>query len=270
MGMCVEIDGDTAVAGAPFGSSGQAAYVFVRSGTTWTQQAKLTPSVASAFGNAVAIHGDRVLVGAASDSGGGWLGSVFFFTRSGTSWSEEDKVPGLSGSDNFGNAVDLYGDVAIVGEYLADPGGAGNAGLAHFLVNTGGDWEIQATVFEQSDVDSEDQFGAGVALHGDSAVVGAPSDNWTNIVGNTTHDIGAATFYDVGCQGACCVNGACAQLSAGDCNALGGEFLGLAATCSGATCVPACCPGDLNGDQSIDGLDAQELVNALAQGDTCP
>jgi hypothetical protein len=270
MGTAVAIDGDTVVAGAPSGSSGQDAYVFVRSGISWLEQAKLTPAVANGFGESVAIHGDRILVGGPTDGTGGASGSVFFFTRSGSTWTEEDKVPGIASSGNFGNAVDLYGDAAIVGEHHATHSSVSNAGRAHFLINNAGDWSIQASVNETEDIDANDEFGTGVAIYGDAAVVGAPSDNWTNLVGTTFNDTGAATFYDVRCEGACCVNGNCVLTSVGDCNALGGTFQGLGASCSGVTCAPGCCPGDMNGDESIDGLDAQALVDALMQGATCP
>ena len=70
-GQSVAISGDTIVVGAyvadaPLSDSG-AAYVFVRSGTTWTQQQKLTASDGRAgdeFGNSVAIAGETLAVGA--------------------------------------------------------------------------------------------------------------------------------------------------------------------------------------------------------------
>ena len=71
-GISVAIDGDTAVAGAPLDNNGDlsnqgAAYVFTRSGTTWTEQQKLTASDGKAndlFGTSVAIDGDTVVAGA--------------------------------------------------------------------------------------------------------------------------------------------------------------------------------------------------------------
>src|SRR6266487_4852373 len=67
-GLGVSMSGDTAVIGAPGKDSGTgAAYVFVRSGTTWSQQAKLTASDAApydAFGIYVALDGDTALIGA--------------------------------------------------------------------------------------------------------------------------------------------------------------------------------------------------------------
>jgi uncharacterized repeat protein (TIGR01451 family) len=67
-GISVAVSGDTVVVGASAAnSSAGSAYVFVRSGATWAQQAQLTPSDAAGggyFGNSVAISGNTVLVGA--------------------------------------------------------------------------------------------------------------------------------------------------------------------------------------------------------------
>lgn len=69
-GQSVAISGDTIVVGAFQDDTGFAdggsAYVFVRSGTTWTFQQKLTPALMAAndeFGNAVGITGNSIVVG---------------------------------------------------------------------------------------------------------------------------------------------------------------------------------------------------------------
>ena len=75
-GTSVAVDGDTALVGAtldddacptdPLCQSGSA-YVFVRTGTTWNEQAKLTASDAEAaerLGESVAVSGDTIVVGA--------------------------------------------------------------------------------------------------------------------------------------------------------------------------------------------------------------
>ncbi len=89
------VDGDTAVIGAnlddDFGLSSGSAYVFVRSGTTWSEQAKLTAS--DFFGFSVAVDGDTAVIGAdGDDDAGGFSGSAYVFVRSGTTWSEQAKL----------------------------------------------------------------------------------------------------------------------------------------------------------------------------------
>lgn len=68
-GYSAAVDGDTMVIGTPFETTNGlgAAYVFVRSGTNWIQEAYLKASNAGgvdAFGISVAVSGDTVVVGA--------------------------------------------------------------------------------------------------------------------------------------------------------------------------------------------------------------
>jgi len=82
------VSGDTAVIGAFFdddaGSTSGSAYVFRRSGTTWTEQAKLTASDAAErarFGNSVAVSGNAAVIGAYKDAdAGSSSGSAYVFS----------------------------------------------------------------------------------------------------------------------------------------------------------------------------------------------
>jgi len=99
-GFSVSISGDTAVIGANLddgvGSDSGSAYVFVRSGTTWTEQAKLTASDAAAldrFGWSVSVNGDTAVIGAPFDDDAVLnIGSTYVFVRSGTSWTLQQKL----------------------------------------------------------------------------------------------------------------------------------------------------------------------------------
>eukprot|EP01047_Picozoa_sp_COSAG01_P108983 COSAG01_NODE_37878_length_497_cov_2.331658_1_plen_95_part_10 len=92
--------GDTAVIGAHYdddaGSASGSAYAFVRTGTSWSQQAKLTASDAAAgdyFGVSVAVAGDTAVIGASDDDDAGSdSGSAYAFVRTGTSWSQQAKL----------------------------------------------------------------------------------------------------------------------------------------------------------------------------------
>ena len=100
------------------GSSSGSAYVFVRSGTSWIQEAKLTASDAAEsdlFGLSVALSGDTALVGALfDDDAGSDSGSAYVFKRSGTSWSQQAKLTAsdAAADDTFGRSVALSGDTA--------------------------------------------------------------------------------------------------------------------------------------------------------------
>ena len=83
--------------------------MFGRSGTSWSQQAKLTASDGAAgdvFGNSVAISGNTAVIGAYYDDVGSNSnqGSAYVFVRSGTSWSQQAKLTASDGaaSDYFG------------------------------------------------------------------------------------------------------------------------------------------------------------------------
>jgi len=99
-GISVAITGDTIVVGASLdddnGTDSGSAYVFTHTGTTWTQQAKLTASDGAAgdyFGRRVAIAGDTIVVGARyDDDNGTWSGSAYVFMRTGTTWIEQAKL----------------------------------------------------------------------------------------------------------------------------------------------------------------------------------
>ncbi len=142
-GFSVAISGETAIVGAygdDAGANGDqgSAYVFIRSGGVWTQQAKLTASDGAAgdeFGRSVAISGETAIVGAGLDDVGanGNQGSAYVFILSGGVWAEQAKQTASDGAafDLFGVSVALSGDTAIVGAYLDDVGANGDQGSAY-------------------------------------------------------------------------------------------------------------------------------------------
>jgi len=148
-----------------------AAYVFVRNGTTWTQQQKLTASdgvLYDHFGISVAISGNTVVVGA-----GGW-GAAYIFVRSGTTWTQQQKLIASDGAvgDLFGDSVAISWDTVVVGApspYYPYPG----QGAAYVFVRSGTTWTQQQKL-TASDSEPYDQFGASVAISGDTVVVGRP------------------------------------------------------------------------------------------------
>lgn len=129
-GNSVSISGDYAIVGAPNGSGDWflqgAAYIFVRSGANWSQQAKLTASdgvPADFFGTSVSISGDDVIVGAPNDGGiYAAQGSAYIFERNGAIWSQQSKLTyvGSQYNDNFGYSVSINGDYAIIGALYFD------------------------------------------------------------------------------------------------------------------------------------------------------
>jgi hypothetical protein len=153
------------------------AYVFVRSGTTWSEQQKLVPADTQEFGEfgvSLSLSGERVLIGAHEYD---YSGAVYIFARSGSAWSQEtwfspsDNQPG----DFFGECVALSGDTALIGAPFNDIYYAGTEGAAYvFVKNPAGgywDWDFQQKLSAVPRV-FHGGFGASVALDGDLAAVG--------------------------------------------------------------------------------------------------
>jgi uncharacterized protein (TIGR03437 family) len=187
-GAAVALSGDTIVIGAygddnGFNSDQGAAYVFVRSGTTWSQQAKLTVGNGTAndwFGYAVALSGDTALIGAPLDDFGGTVnqGSAYVFTRSSATWSQAQQLNATDAadSDNFGFAVALQNETAVVGAPADDVNGNSDQGSAYVFVRNNATWSQQQQL-NAGDGSSGDLFGYAVTASGETVVVGAPQDD---------------------------------------------------------------------------------------------
>ena len=125
LGMSVSISDNRAVVSShhddDLGDASGSAYVFVRNGTNWTEEAKLIPGDGSAddnFGYSVCISDSHVVAGAyADDDNGMSSGSAYIFSRKGTSWSELAKLVASDGEadDFFGLSVSLSGDYCVSG-----------------------------------------------------------------------------------------------------------------------------------------------------------
>ena len=202
-GTSVAIDGGVLVVGAERGVKantiiGGAAYVFRRSGTTWTEEAKLTASDAAYhdfFGASIAVSGNRLLVGAhEQDDEGDAAGATYVFTRNTTTglWSESQILtPEHSNAgDNFGRAVAIDGGRALIGAWLAD-GDESTTGAAYVYRMVGSWFELADTLF-RLDGEYGDGYGVSVALSGNCGVVGAVNDDISDVpnVGSAFHYCG--------------------------------------------------------------------------------
>ena len=244
-GFAVGVYGDTAIVGAPYEASSAntinaagldnnapdsgAAYVFVRQGNTWTQQAYLKASDNTAglfFGGAVALFGDTAVVASAEprhDGGSrrvanGGTGAVYVFVRNGTTWTQQARLTaGNAGvDDQFGFSLGLFENTLVVGA----PGEDGNAtsingdggdnsvassGAAYIFVRQGNTWTQQAYLKAGNNRPGNaddphgvvgDLFGWGVAISGNTVVVGAPhEDSWGLADNDWNNNNGAAYVF---------------------------------------------------------------------------
>jgi uncharacterized membrane protein len=229
-GWSVAVSGDTVVVGAPYedsnttsiingadlistndsGYENGAAYVFTRSGDTWSSQAYLKAPNNSDddwFGYSVAVSGDTVVVGVykeastttaiingsdlSSANNDGYInGAAYVFVRNGTTWTHQAylKAPNNSNTDNFGRSVAISGDTIVAGALgeasdttaiingadLSSANESGNAnGAAYVFVRSGATWAHKVYLKAPNNSDF-DCFGYSVAVSGDTVVVGAP------------------------------------------------------------------------------------------------
>jgi hypothetical protein len=184
-GFSVSLSGDTALIGVPKdadnGDESGSAYIFTRTGTTWTQQAKLLASDGAYgdwFGNSVSLSDDTALIGARYDDDlGVESGSVYVFTRNGTTWTQQAKLLAFDGvpDDWFGFSVSLAGDTALIGA-LGDSDNGDESGSAYIFTRTGTTWTQQAKILA-TDGEAGDLFGHSVSLSDDTALIGAMCDD---------------------------------------------------------------------------------------------
>lgn len=237
LGHALALDGDTAVVGAykndEAAQDAGAVYVFVRQGTTWTEQAKLTASdaaVGDLFGKAVGVDGDTVIVGATwADTVEPQAGAAYVFVRSGATWTEQQKFfatdvtsTGASGVA-FGFNVAVSGDSALVGA-LGDNSIVDNASAAYVYARTGTSWSQEARLIAP-DFEERDFFGFSVDLDGDLALISAYQEDFPGL-----HPGKAFVFERAGTTWAWR-----AELLASD--ELPDVDFGRAAALSGRTCV---------------------------------
>ncbi len=183
-GFAVALDGDTAVVGAENRTVGGkehagAAYVFVRSGGTWSLQAELTASGAAVndwSGSSVALDGDTVIVGAPGRTVGGrpYAGAAYVFQRSGGVWTQQAELTAADGAfgDEFGRAVALSGGTALIGAENRDAGAVVDAGAVYVFAGAGAGWYEQ-TRLVAPDPSARAGFGSALAVSGGTALVGA-------------------------------------------------------------------------------------------------
>jgi FG-GAP repeat len=191
LGAAVEIEGDVLAVGAPggevFNSEGMA-FIFRWSGSDWVQELTVDgESSGDNLGTDVSLHGDLLAIGVPNDDDvNPGAGAVLLYRYDGAGWSLEKKLrpPGAPTNGSFGTQV-AAGD----GRVLV----AGVLGKVHVFVKQGANWVVEQTLL--GDVGIESDFGQTLALDGDVAVVGAPSEQVA------FSSFGAAYVFRLACGG---------------------------------------------------------------------
>jgi hypothetical protein len=194
-GISVAVSGDRIVVGAEWdddhATDSGSVYIYEWDGAEWVET-KLTASDAEAedrFGTAVAISGDRLVVGALDDDNGSAAGAIYVYDWDGVEWLET-KLTASDGStaDHLGLGVAVDGDRVVAGARRDDDHGASSGSVYIF------DWdgiEWLETKLTASDGAFNDWYGTSMAVDGDRVVVGS----WFDDTDNGT-DSGSIYVYD--------------------------------------------------------------------------
>jgi len=196
-GYSVSIYGDYALIGAKShderGNGAGAAYMFMRSGTTWTLQAELLASDGTLFdyfGHSVSLSADHAVIGAiGEDEISSESGAAYVFKLIDSTWTEEVKLLASDGAfeDQFGSSVSISGDYFIVGAWEDDD--SANASGSAYLFNLSDTGWVEVEKFNASDAAATDWFGESVSISDGYAFVGA---NGHSDFGGSS---GSAYFY---------------------------------------------------------------------------
>ena len=246
-GVSVAISGDTVVVGAETAYSanprgrGLRLHGACAGWTNMTQTAKLTASAGPAycdFGDSVAISGNTIVVGAEEATIGvnSLQGAAYVFVEPGAGWANMTQTAKLTASDGaaydyFGDSVAISGNTIAVGAFYATVGGNAAQGATYVFTAPASGWADmnQTAKLTASDGAADDNFGAAVAVSGNTIAVGAdgatvggnvqqgavyvfaePDAGWTNMTEN-------------------------AKLTAAD--GVAGDFFGISVSISGNTIV---------------------------------
>ena len=142
------------------------------------QKDKLAASDAAAknLGQSISIHENWLLVGAGYDplNNGTNQGTAFIYEKVDNVWTETAILfpNNVEQSAQFGNAVSIYGDRALIG---ASHDGASYTGAAYIFEYIDGEW-VETAKLTANDAMENDNFGSQVSLYGDRALIAAEND----------------------------------------------------------------------------------------------
>ena len=173
-------DGSTAIVGAPLDNNSLgAAWIWNRTGASWTQGSKLLPADSTgraSFGIvALSADGNTAVIGGPTDDLG--IGATWIFTRSGNSWTQQG--PKLIGSgaivkaaQGAAVAISADGNTIIVG------GTPGSPGAAWIFTRANGVWSQQGPKLVGPAAISSQGIAVALSADGNTALIGAHGGAW--------------------------------------------------------------------------------------------
>ncbi len=215
-GWCVDVSGDSVVVGA-FGedsnassqsnnldSNSGAAYVFIRSGTAWSQQKyfkSLVNNPDDNFGFSCSISGDQLMIGAPlyDTMTKTNAGVVEVFQRTGGNWIHSQFITSSTGG-RFGESMDMHSNRAIIGARGAtfNTTSTTENGAAFSYELQLGNWEFQDS-YSAYNPGTFDFFGYDVGISMSTVVAGSPFED-SNSAGVYPADFSSGADNDDGSQ----------------------------------------------------------------------
>lgn len=202
-GLAVALHGDVAVVSAPFdddqGFASGSAYVYTRSGSTWSFQQKLTASDGATngrFGEGIGLHDDRMLISRP------FANAVYAFAFDGNSWSEVQKLEPTSGglTPTFGRSLDLDADTAVIGNLAEHHSGINAAGAGYIYRHDGTAWTLHDKI-KPDTMYQNMHFAETVAVDRGDVVVGVPKADNGGLYGGELYLFSSFVPYGSGCPG---------------------------------------------------------------------
>lgn len=185
-GTSLDLEGERLLIGAPLavtlGGTYGSAFVFELQAGSWSEVAVLVvnPAVSpGGFGDALALDGDSVVVGAYSEDGVGWnSGAAYAFERDLGGWSLTQRLeaPVPEVGAHFGYRIALEGDVLAISAHRADLVGALNTGRVLRFERDASGWHALDSIHALPPV-PELSFGASLALDAGTILVGTPDED---------------------------------------------------------------------------------------------
>jgi hypothetical protein len=177
-------DGNTGLVGGISKRSAGPAWVFVRSGTSWSQQGPKLPASghsgsSQSYGDSVALSGDGNTALLGGPSNNKFAGAVWVFDRTATTWSAGGELTpsGEKGRGAFGTSVALSGDgnTAVIGGPFDDFFG----GASWVFTRTAGGWAQEGAKLTPSAASGASEFGSSAAISSDAStiLIGGPTDH---------------------------------------------------------------------------------------------
>ena len=182
LGQCVAISSDGSTAAAVYGGNSNSTLtyfyvnVYTRSVSTWSLQQQFTVNTtgvpANAASCALSADGNTLAIGREYDNTG--LGAVFIWTRSGSTWTQQQKLVGTpNGAFQYmGCSVALSANGNVLAMGCASVGGR----VAYIWTRSGSTWTQQAVISPGTAV-STDRCYVALSADGGTLASGVPAFN---------------------------------------------------------------------------------------------